>query len=314
MLGAVGAFGTGCMVQANAVAAAVDGALPLGPLPVAVGLSILAGAAILGGIRSIASVAEKLVPLMAAGYVAGCLGILAMNRAVLGRTLQVILVSAIRPGAALGGAAGYGVAAACRHGVARGLFSNESGMGSAPLAAASAQTRNPKRQALVSMTGTFWDTGVICLLTGLALVSSTLAEPEIEPTLGAGLAALAFSRIPYVGSAVLRSGLAVFAFTTILGWYCYGERCAVYLLGEGCVPVYKALWVAGVFAGALGELEVIWSLANLLNGLMAIPNLTGLLLLRKEVAAETERFAGERLAQWDTRPVPQAPDTGAKAG
>ena len=304
VLGAVCAFGTGCTVQAGAAASGLRALVPL-PLPAAgLILCALTGLCILRGIRSIARVAEKLVPAMAAFYVAGCAAILIRNHGYLGQTAALILGRALDFRAAGGGIAGSAAAAACRFGVARGLFSNESGMGSAPLAAASAKTANPKRQALVSMTGTFWDTGVICLMTALALVSEMLRNPSLCALPGTALAAGVFSALPG-GDRMLSAALSVFAFTTILGWYYYGERCAVYLLGERCILGYKCLWIAGVFAGALAETELIWSLAELLNGLMAVPNLLGVLLLGGEVARETRRFRGDRLEQQDDRSVPR---------
>ena len=302
-LGAAGAFGIGCMVQADAV---MEGARMLASAPepvMAAGLSLLVGAAVFGGIRSIARVTAKLVPGMAAAYLLGCTAILAVNRPFLGPAVRMILRSALDLRAAGGGLVGQGAAAACRYGVARGLFSNESGMGSAPLAAVAARTPNPKVQALVSMTGTFWDTCVICLLTGLALMTELARAPVPETLSGSELAMAAFSRLP-CGGRFLSLALMVFAFTTILGWYHYGQRCCAYLFGEGCASWYQALWTAGVFAGALGKTETLWSLASVMNGLMAVPNLLSLFLLRREIDRETRRFDGDRLMERDGRPIP----------
>lgn len=308
ILGAVCAFGTGCTVQAEAAASGIRALVPLPPPAVAALLCLTAGLCVLGGIRSIARVAEKLVPAMAALYLLGCGAVLIQNQDLLGQALRLIVASALDIRAAGGGIAGSAASAACRYGVARGLFSNEAGMGSAPLASASARTANPKRQALVAMTGVFWDTGVICLMTGLVLVSGLLRDPALAAVPGTALAPAVFTVLPW-GMQLLSAALAAFAFTTILGWYHYGERCAVYLLGERCIPVYKALWVAGVFLGALGEEETLWSLASLMNAGMAVPNLLAVLLLSGEVARETRRFDGSMLEARDDRPVPEASGT-----
>ena len=203
---------------------------------------------------------------------------------------------------------------ACRYGFARGLFSNESGMGSAPLVASAAQTCNPKRQALVSMTGTFWDTVVICLMTGLVLVSSIIKHPQIDAFSGNGstLTNEAFSMIPGIGLPILVVGLITFAFSTILGWYYYGERCAVYLLGEKIIPVYKVLWVVGVFAGSVMTLNTVWNIADILNGLMVIPNVIAVLLLSGVIAEETKKYEGAHIDDKDETEIPEI--TNAKTG
>ena len=229
-----------------------------------------------------------------------------MNVDVLGEAVVTIVTSAFTTKAATGGFIGSTVAMACRYGFARGLFSNESGMGSAPLVASAAQTRNPKRQALVSMTGTFWDTVIICLMTGLVLVSCIIKHPSIDALSGNGsaLTSMAFSTIPGIGLPILIVGLITFAFSTILGWYYYGERCAVYLLGEKVIIVYKVLWVIGVFVGSLVELNLIWNIADLLNGLMAVPNIFAVLLLSKVIADETKKYSGSHITDKDTTEIP----------
>ena len=243
---------------------------------------------------------------MALFYVVGCFIILVMNRDVLGDSVKIILEAAVSPRAVGGGFVGSTIVSACRYGAARGLFSNESGMGSAPLVASAAQTRNPKRQALVSMTGTFWDTVVICLMTGLVLVSCILKYPAIDGLSrdGSVLTGMAFSMIPKIGLPLLVVGLITFAFSTILGWYYYGERCAVYLFGEKVILIYKILWVAGVFAGSLLKLDLVWNLADLLNGLMAIPNIAAVLLLSGVIASETRKYRGVHLEDPDETEVP----------
>ena len=306
ILASVCAFGIGCMVQANAVASNFKENLKISPWASAVILSIIVGLVIIGGIRSITRVSELLVPFMAVFYVIGCVVILIMNRSVLGEAVQVIFQSAFSARAVGGGFVGSTVLIACRYGFARGLFSNESGMGSAPLVASAAQTRNAKRQALVSMTGTFWDTVVICLLTGLVLVSSIIKHPQIDGLSGNGseLTSMAFSMIPKIGLPILLVGLITFAFSTILGWYYYGERCAVYLFGEKIIMVYKVLWVIGVFVGCVLTLNTVWNLADLLNGLMAIPNIIAVLLLSNMIAGETKKYKGAHLEDRDDTPIP----------
>ena len=306
ILAAVCAFGIGCMVQANAVAANFTTNFGVAPWIIAIVLSVLVGLVIIGGIQSITRVSERLVPFMAVFYVIGCLIILIMNVDVLGEAVVTIITSAFTTKAATGGFIGSTVAMACRYGFARGLFSNESGMGSAPLVASAAQTRNPKRQALVSMTGTFWDTVIICLMTGLVLVSCIIKHPSIDALSGNGsaLTSMAFSTIPAIGLPILIVGLITFAFSTILGWYYYGERCAVYLLGEKVIIVYKILWVVGVFVGSLVELNLIWNIADLLNGLMAVPNIFAVLLLSKVIADETKKYSGSHIDDKDTTEIP----------
>ena len=305
-LAAICAFGIGCTVQANAVVANITTNFSVPPIVIAIILSVIVGLVIIGGIQSITKVSEKLVPFMAAFYVIGCIVILIMNFDVLGDAIVAILSAAFSPKAIGGGFVGSTIATACRYGFARGLFSNESGMGSAPLVASAAQTRNSKRQAMVSMTGTFWDTVIICLMTGLVLVSCIIKYPAIDGLSGNGseLTSMAFSMIPHFGLPILIVGLITFAFSTILGWYYYGERCAVYLFGEKIILGYKILWVAGVFLGSLVELNLIWDIADLLNGLMAIPNIIAVLLLSKVIADETKKYSGEHLMDKDETPIP----------
>lgn len=299
-------FGIGCMVQANAVVGSITQNFSIPPLAVAAVLSALVALVIIGGIKSITKVSEMLVPFMALFYVVGCLIILCMNADVLGQAVGVIFASAFSPKAAGGGFVGSTVAMACRYGFARGLFSNESGMGSAPLVGSAARTRNPKRQALVSMTGTFWDTVVICLMTGLVLVSCAIKYPGVDALSGDGsvLTSQAFATIPGIGLPVLVVGLVTFAFSTILGWYYYGERSAVYLLGEKVILPYKLLWVLGVFVGSLMKIGLVWDLADLMNGLMAIPNIFAVLLLSGVIASETRKYAGKHIEDVDTDPIP----------
>lgn len=311
-LASVCAFGIGCMVQANAVTSNITANFRVSSYAVAAVLCVLVALVILGGIQSITSVSEKLVPFMAIFYFLGCLIILILNRDVMGQTIRAILSAAMSEKAMGGGFVGSTVMLACRYGFARGLFSNESGMGSAPLVASAAQTRNPKRQALVSMTGTFWDTVVICLMTGLVLVSCIIKYPEINGLSGNGseLTSEAFSMIPVVGLPVLVIGLITFAFSTILGWYYYGERCAVYLFGEKIILVYKILWVVSVFIGSVAKLNLVWNIADLMNGLMAIPNIFAVLFLSGVIREETDKYSGNHIEDKDTTEIPTIKNAG----
>ena len=306
LLASLCGFGIGCMVQANAVVGNITQNFNIPPIAVAIVLSVLVALVIIGGIQSITRVSEMLVPFMALFYFLGCLVILIMNADVVGQAIGVIISSAFSPRAMGGGFIGSTITMACRYGFARGLFSNESGMGSAPLVASAAKTRNPKRQALVSMTGTFWDTVVICLMTGLVLVTCIIKYPHIDGLSGDGsvLTSQAFSMIPHVGLPVLVIGLITFAFSTILGWYYYGERSSVYLFGEKIIMPYKILWVIGVFVGSMLKIGVVWDLADFMNGLMAIPNIFAVLLLSGVIAKETKKYSGSHINDLDNTPIP----------
>lgn len=285
-LTAVAAFGIGNMVQAHSLSAMAGEQFGIPAHVTGLVLMVLTGAVILGGIRSIARVCEGLVPFMAVFYVAGCVILLAMHADRIPGSIMLILKSAFTGHAALGGFVGATIREAMRMGVARGLFSNESGLGSAPIVAAAARTRNPVRQGLVSASGTFWDTVVICLMTGLVIVNSGQWHNGEEVGL---LTRHAFSDIPYVGTTVLTVGLATFVFSTILGWCYFGEKAAEYLFGLRIVKPYRLLWVVAVFVGTMVPTSV-WNFADLANGLMAIPNLIALLALSGVVVAETRKF------------------------
>jgi len=292
---AIAAFGIGNTVQANAIATLARETYHISPYLSGSLVCLLTGAVILGGVKSIARVCAMLVPFMAGFYVIGCIVILVMNSGYLWPALQLIVSSAFTPQAAGGGFAGTSVMMAARFGIARGLFSNESGLGSAPIVAAAAQTRNPVRQALVSSSGTFWDTVVICALTGLVIVSSILAHPDIDFANGATLTKAAFSKIPIVGTPLLTFGLLTFAFSTILGWSYYGERAVEYLKGKRWVTVYRIVYIAAVFIGSVMNLTVVWNIADCMNALMAIPNLLSLIFLSGVLVSETRKYL------WDNR-------------
>ncbi len=284
---AVAAFGIGNMVQANSIAVMARETFDVSPWISGGLMTVLTAVVILGGIKSIARVCELLVPFMAGFYVLGCGYLLALHSETLPATLRLIVTSAFTGQAALGGFLGAGMKEAIRFGVARGLFSNESGLGSAPIVAAAAMTKNPVRQALVSSTGTFWDTVVVCAMTGLVVVNS---GDWHEGLAGGALTKSAFSHIPHIGPLVLTVGLLTFVFSTILGWSYYGEKAAEYLFGPKIVRPYRLLWVVAVLVGSVATLPVVWSFADIANGLMAIPNLISLLALSGVLAAETRKY------------------------
>ena len=295
---ALASFGIGNTVQVNAISTIAQGSYGI-PTWLSGGIvCLLTALVLLGGIKSIARVCSALVPFMAFFYVIGCIYILFANGQYVWPAIKLICESAFTPQAAGGGFVGTTVIIAARMGIARGLFSNESGLGSAPIVAAAAQTRNPVRQALVSSTGTFWDTVVICAFTGLVIVSSILAHPDISASDGAALTKAAFSKIPYIGTPLLTFGLLTFAFTTILGWCYYGERAVEYLKGKRWMLAYRILFVIMVFVGSIISLDVVWNAADCMNALMAIPNLVALLLLSGVIARETRHYLyGNRLDQ-----------------
>lgn len=307
---ALAAFGIGCTVQANAISTLAKEVLGINPVYAACVLTLLTALVLIGGIKSIARVCTALVPFMAFIYIIGCIYILIVNSAYIYPALQLIVSAAFTPDALGGGMIGGGVMIAARYGIARGLFSNESGLGSAPLVAAAAKTKNPVRQALVSASGTFWDTVVICAITGIVVVSSVLSYSDVSmlshdalgkifsdninmllPNLDGGiLTKVAFCRIPVVGSFMLMFGLFTFAFSTILGWSIYAQRAVEYLGGYKMVKIYTYFFLASVFIGAIIELKVVWTFADIFNALMAIPNLIALLLLSKVLVSETNKY------------------------
>ena len=299
-------FGIGCATQVNAIAEVCSTNLGIDPWIIGVVVAVLTAFVIFGGIKSIASVCEKLVPFMALFYVIGCLIILGINYDYIIPAIQMICRLAFTKGAAAGGLVGGGIRLAIQYGVARGLFSNESGMGSAPIAAAAARTKNPVRQALVSSTGTFWDTVVVCLMTGLVLVSTIMKNPAINAdqiTDGGELTTLAFGQIPYFGPFILVVGIITFAYSTILGWAYYGERCVEYFSGKwGLIP-YKVLYIAVALIAPVLALDLVWKIADILNALMAIPNLIAVLLLSPVIVKETKKYVNDLDAVDDT-PVP----------
>ena len=293
IFGTLAGFGIGNTVQANSVAAALHAKLAIPHLGTGVVMAALAALVLIGGIRRIAEVAGKLVPFMAISYVLAGLVVLVMNAAAIPAAIELIVTHAFTPTAATGGFAGAAVWAAIRFGVARGIFSNEAGLGSAPIAHAAATTDSPVRQGTVAMLGTFIDTLIICSITGLVIV---VTGAWTGGETGAALTAAAFeAALPGVGGYVVSLGLALFAFTTLLGWSFYGEKCAEYLFGIRAIAPFRVLWIAAVPVGATLQLDFVWLVADTLNALMALPNLTALLLLSPVVFRLTrEYFAGTR--------------------
>ena len=293
--GAFASFGIGCATQVNAIATVCKENIGVPPLVVGIVVAILTALVIFGGIKSIARVCEKLVPFMAVFYVIGCIIILGINFDFILPALQKIVTLAFTPGAAAGGLVGRGIMMAMQYGIARGLFSNESGMGSAPIAAAAAQTRNPVRQALVSSTGTFWDTVVVC--------AKNPAIDMSNVTDGGVLTTLAFSQIPVLGPVILVIGIISFAYSTVLGWAYYGERCVEYFAGKkGLIP-YRAIYIVIAAIAPVASLNLVWTIADILNALMAIPNLIAVLLLSPVIVQETKKYI-DHLDEKDTTEIP----------
>ncbi|MDH5928414.1 sodium:alanine symporter family protein [Vibrio sp. 14N.309.X.WAT.E.F5] len=286
----VACFGIGTFPQVNAILDATEISFGASREMSAVVLTILVAVVTLGGIQSIAKVAGKVVPTMAVMYIVACLSVLVSNADQLLNAITLVVTSAFTNTAATGGFFGASIMLAIQSGIARGVFSNESGLGSAPMAAAAAKTDSCVKQGLVSMTGTFFDTIIICTMTGLALILTGAWQTDLS---GAAMTTHAFAvglNADTLGPMLVSVGLIFFAFTTILGWNYYGERCVVFLLGTKAVLPYKIIFIALVASGAFLKLDMIWLMADIVNGLMAIPNLIGLILLRRVVIEETKLF------------------------
>lgn len=288
IFGAIAGFGIGNTVQANSVAAVISDNFGVAPLITGIVLLVLTGAVILGGIQRIGAVAGKLVPFMAVTYILFGVIVLAMNAAEIPAALGLIFTHAFTPTAATGGFAGAAVWAAIRFGVARGVFSNEAGLGSAPIAHAAAATKGPINQGLIAMLGTFIDTIMVCSITGLAIITSGVWTSGAT---GAALTSAAFeATLPGFGGYIVAVVLAIFAFTTILGWSFYCEKCVEYLFGVKSITIFRILWCVAVPLGAVADLGFIWLLADTLNALMALPNLFALILLSPIVFRLTKEF------------------------
>ncbi|MCR4620330.1 MAG: sodium:alanine symporter family protein [Paludibacteraceae bacterium] len=288
----ISSFGIGASVQSNSFSAALQESIGSESAAftwiTATVLTLVVGVIILNGLKGVSRICKALVPLMGFLYVVGCIVLLVLNYQTLPSTLRLIITSAFDPEAAGGGFVGLSIVYVARYGVARGLFSNESGMGSAPIIAASAQTNNPVRQALVSATGTFWDTVVICALTGLVIVNSgQYADSSLQ---GMQITQAAFRQIPFLGDQFICIALITFSFSTLLGWYIYAEKSAQYLFGNKSLLPYRICFLLSVFAGCIMSINVVWSLGDIFNGLMAIPNLISLLVLSPLIVKLTKKY------------------------
>lgn len=315
-------LGIGCGVQTNAISSVMDDTFNSGKTLMinlfgnqvslvafvsGILVAVFVALVIFGGIKSISSVCEKLVPFMTVMYVVGCIVILCFNADVLWQTVCTIVESAFSIKAFGGGLTGSGILLAARYGVARGLFSNESGMGSAPIVASAAQSRNPVRQAMISSTGTFWDTVVVCLMTGLVIVSSCIKNPNIDTVNieGGSLTSAAFAQIPVIGTPILVVGIVLFAFSTILGWSYYGERCVEYLFGHKVIMPYKILFIIVLLIAPITALDLVWTMSDIFNALMALPNIFAILVLSPVIAKETNYYLyGNRLEEFDRTEIP----------
>lgn len=314
LFAAIAAIGTGSAVQASAMTGILTSSgVNIPAWVIGLAIVILVAAVIFGGVKFISSVCEKLVPIMAIGYTLGCIAILIFNWNFLWDAVVLIFECAFTSKAAFGGAVGSGLMVALQFGCARGLLSNESGLGSAPIVAAAAKTPNPAEQALIAMTGTFWSTVVICALTGIVLVSTMLAYPDLQQQImaggglftGAELASAAFGKIPYFGTPLLVLAMVCFSYTTILGWGYYGSRAITYLFGKRAIRPYQVIYVAVAFFGAIGVGDVVWTISDIGNALMAIPNIIMVLLMSGLIARETKYYVYDNhLDEQDETPIP----------
>ncbi|MFZ2508425.1 MAG: sodium:alanine symporter family protein [Steroidobacteraceae bacterium] len=294
LFGGLAGFGIGNMVQSNTIASALANTFGIDALPIGVTLLVLTSAVVLGGIRRIAAVANSLVPFMIVAYVAAAMIVLITHAGAVPAAFLLIVESAFSPVAATGGFAGAAVMAAMRFGIARGIFSNEAGLGSAGIAQAAGQSSSPVRSGLIGMMGTFIDTIVVCSMTALAIVVSGAWQ---SGETGAVLTQMAFeSAMPGWGGAIIAASITVFAFTTIFGWAYYGERCWQFLVGSRAIMPYRIIWCGAVFAGAVTQLDFAWQLADTLNALMAVPNLIALIALSPVIVTLTRRELATALA------------------
>ena len=294
------AFGIGCGVQSNAMASMLQSSYGVSPALTGVVTAVLTFAIIFGGIKAISDICTALVPFMSLVYILGCAYILITNRAYLGQTFVLIFQSAFTLRAAAGGFVGSTIIAASRFGIARGLFSNEAGMGSAPIASAAGKANNAVKPALIGSTGVFWDTVVVCLLTGVVLCSTILANPQISCFAPDGslisnsdLVTACFSALPGFGLPLLVFSILTFAYSTILGWNYYATQCVGYLFGKKFQKPYLFIWVIVIFFGAVMDFSMVWSIADILNALMVIPNVIAILVLRNTIIKDTDYYLYE---------------------
>ena len=290
---AFAAFGIGCATQASAIVDSVHNNFGVANWVTGLVLCIITAVVIFGGVKSIAKVCERLVPVMSIVYVVGCVIILAFNAKYLPQTISLIISSAFTTKAAAGGFVGTTIIIAARYGIARGLFSNEAGMGSAPMATAAGKANNAVKPALIGSTGVFWDTVVVCLATGLVIVSSVISNNAISCLNyqnGSELVSACFSQIPFIGTPLFVFGIITFAYSTILGWSYYGVTAVRYLFGHKAIKIYQALWIVVIFLGATAELNTVWSISDILNGVMCIPNIIAVFMLLKPLKEDTQYY------------------------
>ena len=294
------AFGIGNMTQANSVSTLMQENFGVSTYVTGALMALLVGLVTMGGIKWLSRVCEIFVPIMAFIYMVGCIAILVVNFAWLDDAVLLIVKSAFSTQAVGGGFVGGGIMVAMRYGMSRGLFSNESGMGSAPIVSAAAKTDNAVKQALVASSATFWDTVIICALTGIVLVSSVLAYPDIDFSDGAILTSMAFGKLHGWGNGLLTIALLSFVFSTILGWSYYAERCVEHLGGKRVLVYFRIIWMMAVFVGCVAKLDLVWVFSDCANALMAIPNIVSLLLLSDVVASETKKYlSNDRINEYD---------------
>jgi AGCS family alanine or glycine:cation symporter len=280
----IAAFSAGCTTQANSFTQAAEASFHLSPHLTGVVLALLTGTVILGGVKSIANICERMVPAISFVYLFGCLLLLILYHNVLPSACLLILRDAFSFRSAAGGAAGAVIQHALRYGIARGLFTNEAGIGTSSIAAAASHTEDPRIQAYVSMTAVFWDTVVMCLVTGLVIISNMLYDPSsVADVPETGLTAAAFAHLPYVGDAFLTVSLGAFAVTTLIGWSYFGEKATEYLAGNKGIPLYKFLYIIMIYLGAIIPMQLVWESTDLINALMVLPNVLALFCLRKYI-------------------------------
>ena len=294
------AFGIGNMNQANSVSVLLNENFGVSPYITGAVMAVLICFITFGGIKWLARVCEVFVPFMAVVYIIGCVSILILNYQFVGDAIELIVTSAFSPVAIGGGLTGGGIMIAMRYGISRGLFSNESGLGSAPIVSAAAKTENAVKQALIASSATFWDTVIICALTGIVLVTSVIVYPDINFHDGAILTNMAFTKLHDWGGPLLTVALLTFVFSTILGWSYYAERCLEYIGGKKVIVYFRIIWSIAIFIGCVAKLDLVWVFSDCANALMAIPNIISILLLSGVVASETKKYLNkDRINEYD---------------
>ena len=280
----IAAFGVGCTTQANSVSQAAYASFHISPHLIGILLAVTTGTVILGGVRAIGSLCERMVPAMSFVYLFGCILLLVLYRKQLPSACAWILSDAFSFSSIAGGFVGSTLQLSLRYGIARGLFTNEAGIGTSSIAAAASGSHDPRHQAYVSMTAVFWDTVVMCLLTGLVIVSNMLYDPSsVQNVPSTGLTSAAFSHLPYVGDAFLTVSLVAFAITTLIGWSYFGEKATEYLIGNAGIPYYKLFYIVMIYFGAIIPMNLVWECTDLINGLMVLPNIIALYFLRRHI-------------------------------